>query len=372
MPRKARGQEDGVERQAVASSAPKVSTLRDAVTYIEFLRRPETQKTEAAALTQKTLTTMSHTIERIEKHLGVTLVERDPRAAEKVTEAGVKFIANAGRVIAAYDQLLNDTTYGLQKVRVGAYPSVISLFIGRRVFPRLFGSPVRGEAGHTDPTFPAQFPYHQLEVTHAGGRAKIIQRVEQRSLDFGIIDRDATQTDQEVAKGFRWISLFKSAPFGLLYPRALIHEGRDRKPVNPIPLSVLKERTLFLNEYDLPAVEKSGLDAPAAGVAIRCCVSSYGEVYEAVASGSGVGLGFVPRNAQPEGPVGFVPIAELACETGTERALLRRLEKRGESRFGVYVKENWKSDKGRLSDAAGFVLEHVLAARNNYLHDYVS
>lgn len=371
MPRKARDREDVADQQA-AASAPKVSTLRDAVAYIEFLRRPETQKTEAAALTQKTLTTMSKAIERLQRHLGVTLVERDPRAVEKVTEAGVKFIADAGLVIAAYDQLFNGTTYGLQKVRVGAYPSVISLFFGRRVFPRLFGTPDRGEASPSGPPFPVQFPYHQLEVTHGGGRAKIIQRVEQRSLDFGIIDRDATQTDREVAKGFRWISLFKSAPFGLLYPRALFQEGRDRKPVTPIPLSILKERTLFLNEYDLPAVEKSGLDAPAARSAIRCCVSSYGEVYESVAAGSGVGLGFVSRNALPDGPVGFVPLGELTCETGAERALLRRLAMRGESRFGVYVKHNWKSDKGGLPKAAVFVLEQVLAERNNYLHDYVS
>lgn len=371
MPRKARGQEDVAERQA-AASAPKVSTLRDAVAYIEFLRRPETQKTEAAAMAQKTLTTMSKSIERIERHLGVTLVERDPRAVEKVTEAGAKFIVDAGRVIAAYDQLFNDTTYGLQKVRVGAYPSVISLFFGRRVFPRLFGTPVRGEGGPTGPTFPGLFPYHQLEVTHAGGRAKIIQRVEQQSLDFGVIDRDATQTDREVAKGFRWISLFKSAPFGLLYPRAPIQEGQERKPVTPIPLSILKERTLFLNEYDLPAVEKSGLDSPTAKSAVRCCVSSYGEVYEAVAAGSGVGLGFISRNAQPEGPVGFVPLGELTCETGAERALLGRLKMRGESHFGVYVKKNWMSDKGGLSPAAAFVLEAVLSARGDYLHDYVS
>ena len=203
-------------------------------------------------------------------------------------------------------------------------------------------------------------------------RAKIIQRVEQQSLNFGVIDRDATRTDREVAKGFMWISLFKSAPFGLRRPRALIQEGRDRKAVTPIPLSILKERTLFLNEYDLPAVKKSGLDPPAAGSAVRCCVSTYGEVYEAVAAGSGVGLGFISRNAQPEGPIGFVLLGNLACESGAERALLCQLEKLGESRFGVYVKHNWKSKKGGLPAAAPFFLEHVLAARNDYLHDYMS
>lgn len=364
--------EDADDEQEKGPSV-KVSTLRDIVTYLTLLRQAGYRKTDAAASVDKSPQAIRNPIRTVERTLGISLTEDDSRSGDRVTPAGETFIADATKLVRAYDELFNPTVYGIRQVKVGAYPSIVTLFFGRRVFPRLFNPPAASAGGPRPATFPARFPLYQLEVSHAGGREKIIQQVEQRALDFGIIDRDATQSRREwLGSKCVWLPLFKSAPFGFLHDGELGSEGLiDKRPVS---LKDIVKRTLFLNEYDLPAVTESLLPTPEYGVAVRCCVSSYSEVYEAVAAGSGVGLGFMPQGAPADSPVKFLPLQSLTCEGPKERRVVKSLLDRGQSSFGVCVRKDWKAkpSEGGLSDAARFVLTAVMAEKYKYIHDYVT
>lgn len=372
MPKVVAIPDDSADEQEKGPSV-KVSTLRNVVTYLTLLRQAGYRKTEAAQSVEKSPEAIRNSIRTVEEVLGIALTEKESHAAKRVTPAGEAFIADATNLIRVYDEVFSPTAYGIRRVKVGAYPSIVTLFFGRRVFPRLFNPPAPSRDGPRPVTFPANFPLYQLEVTHSGGRERIIHQVEQRALDFGIVDRDATQTRREwLGNKCDWLPLFESAPFGFLHTGELAPEGRsDQRSVR---LKDIVRRTLFLNEHDLPAVTESLLAAPEYGVAVRCCVSSYSEVYEAVASGSGIGLGFMPQGAVADGPVKFLPLQSLTCEGPKDRRVVKSLLDRGQSSFGVCVRKDWKAkpSKGGLPDAARFVLTAVMAEKRKYVHDYVT
>ena len=303
--------------------------------------------------------------------LGVDLSEISG-THERLRQAAVEFHAKAKRVINDYDALFAPKSFGILRVRVGAYPSIATLYLSRHVLPRL--NRIRRSEDETPSAgpFPTAFPRHQLEWVTAA-RSDIIRDIASGQLDFGIVDRDATQQHHDPsAGGLLWTPLFDATPFGFLYRHDDARFSKLVQSKSWFDLDGIGSHCLIMSRHDAQAIRFSQLTDPNTEQGTRFVVGSYREVYEAVRASAGVGIGFTPKASGGKHPVRSLPFASIRCPKPRHQETVDRLAARGSSRFGVYARRDGAADGLEVSDAARFVLTAVEAAATGYQHDYVS
>jgi DNA-binding transcriptional LysR family regulator len=349
-----------------------LGTLRKVVAYVEGARGRIGRAAVAKTLGMSD-EALGKLVNLVEARLDVVLADRDRDADDRLVPGAEEFVAAATKLLQDYDALLSPQKFGVRRVRIGTYPSVASSLVARRVLPALLASEP-GQNREVKPgPFPARFKLYRLE-TATSGRAQIVREVERGALDFGIIDRDAAQAAGPTASGFEWSPLFVSSPGGFLYHRDNAAFAELAAEAERFNLDRLRSHTLVLNEADSRAVRDSLIADPFLGVATRCHLTTYGQVYEAVAANAGVGIGFEPKDATSDGPVRFLAFSAIRCPSARDQETVGRLAARGVSTFGLYLPTGWDRPRaaGGLTPAAKFVLGVVRSHAGDYTHDYVS
>lgn len=245
---------------------------------------------------------LTETIHQIEELAGVALFDRKSRPVS-LTDSGREFLSSARSILMMFDQSLTSlqAAGGLKKgcVAIGAAPSVVF-----------------GILAETISLFRNKHPGIDITI-HDDVADRVVERVQERTVDFGIIARGMSSPDllqTPIARD----------PFGLVCHHSHVLAARDKPiflsdiaPDDIISLQAGTGISRILASYDqLPEQLRCG--------AIQC----QSTISQLILVGQNMGVALLPKLAagvMSNADVRFIPIVDLPLQRDIFLVQLKRL-----------------------------------------------